>query len=73
MISALLGPHVVGSSAHPTRQSKEAVLADPVGEGVGELSQLDGVVAQVLAKLGLKGGHDFFLWQGFTETLGLSK
>jgi hypothetical protein len=63
---------LIGSSAHPTRQSKQIVLAHTFGQGVGKLPYLDGVVAQVLAELRLKGGHDYFLWQGFTETLGLS-
>jgi hypothetical protein len=62
---------LIGSSAHPTRQSKQIVLAHTSGQGVGKLPQLDGVVAHVLAELRLKGGHVFFLWQGFTETLGL--
>ena len=32
-----LGDHLVGSSAHPTRQLKKIVLAHPVGQGVGKL------------------------------------
>jgi hypothetical protein len=71
IIYAPLTLHLIGSSAHPTRQSKQIVLAHTFGQGVGKLPYLDGVVAQVLAELRLKGGHDYFLWQGFTETLGL--
>ena len=63
--------HLIGGNAHPTRQLKQVVLAHTLGHGVGKLPQFDGVIAQVLAELRLKGGHNFFLWQGFTETLGL--
>jgi hypothetical protein len=63
--------HLIGRSAHPTRHSKQLVLAQTSGQRVGKLPSFDGVVAQVLAELRLNGGHDFFLWQGFTETLRL--
>ncbi|OBA73628.1 hypothetical protein A5641_04530 [Mycobacterium sp. 1554424.7] len=59
---------MIGGSAHATGQSKQIVLAQTSGQRVGKLPQFDGVVAQVLAELRLNGGHDFFLWQGFTET-----
>jgi len=71
IINAPLTLHFIGSSAHPTRQSKQIVLTHTFGQGVGKLPYLDGVVAQVLAELRLNRGHDFFLWEGFTVTLGL--
>jgi hypothetical protein len=37
MINTPLTFHLIGSSAHPTRQSKQIVLAHPVGHGVGKL------------------------------------
>jgi hypothetical protein len=61
--------HLIGSSAHLTRQAKQIVLAQTSGQRVGKLPYFDGVVAQLLAELRLNGGHDFFLWQGFAETL----
>jgi hypothetical protein len=60
---------LIGPGAHPTGQTKEIVLAQPSGQRVRKLPQFDGVVAQILAELRLEGGHDFFLWQGFTEAL----
>jgi hypothetical protein len=69
MVTAPALFRLIGPGAHPTRQSKEIVLAQASGQRVRKLPQLDGVVAQVLAELRLDGGHDFFLWQGFTETL----
>ena len=38
---------------HSTRQVKESVFAYPVGQGVGKLPKLNGVVAQILPKLRL--------------------
>jgi hypothetical protein len=42
---------LIGTSAHPTRQLKESVLAHSVGQGVGKLPNFNRVVVQILPKL----------------------
>jgi hypothetical protein len=55
---------------HAVGQSQEIMLAYPVGQGVRQLPQLNGIVAQFLAKVCLNGGHDFSLRPG-GWTLGM--
>jgi hypothetical protein len=55
---------LVGGSVHPGGQLEQIVLAHPVGHGVRQLAELDGAVAQFLAKARLKSGHDFSLEGG---------
>ncbi|AFC44047.1 hypothetical protein OCU_28280 [Mycobacterium intracellulare ATCC 13950] len=55
---------MVGRGAHPIGQLQKIVLAYAQGKGVRQLSQFDGVVAQVLAEARLNSGHDFSLGLG---------
>jgi len=57
-LGALSG-HPVGGGVHPLRHLKQVVLAYPVRQGVSQLPQFNGTVAQLLAEPRLGGRHDF--------------
>jgi hypothetical protein len=59
-----LGPFAndcVGGGVHPGGQLQEIMFAHPVWQGVRQLPQLHGTVAQFLAKTCLISSHDYSL------------